>query len=297
MIKPVILSASRSTDIPAFYSSWFFKRLELGWCSWINPFNNIKSEVSFEDTKFIVFWSKNPRPLIPYLPILKEKGIGCYIQYTLNFYDGLDLERVPDVNSRIETFKELCNVLGKGSVIWRFDPLILTDTIDQNLLLDRIKYVGYALSGWTEKLVFSFADISSYFRVKRNLDREGLKYIEWTPEMMLEMGEAIKDLRLPMELATCGEKIEIPGIMHNKCVDPVLIKRISPELSEYIDGGAGKKDKGQRLECGCMKSKDIGQYNTCPHLCKYCYANTDNETVLRNWEKHLENPYGDLLFN
>ena len=85
--------------------------------------------------------------------------------------------------------------------------------------------------------------------------------------------------------------------MHNKCVDPVLIKRISPELSEYIDGGAGKKDKGQRLECGCMKSKDIGQYNTCPHLCKYCYANTDNETVLRNWEKHLENPYGDLLFN
>ena len=202
MIKPVILSASRSTDIPAFYSPWFFKRLELGWCSWINPFNNIKSEVSFEDTKFIVFWSKNPRPLIPYLPILKEKGIGCYIQYTLNFYDGLDLERVPDVNSRIETFKELCNVLGKGSVIWRFDPLILTDTIDQNLLLDRIKYVGYALSGWTEKLVFSFADISSYFRVKRNLDREGLKYIEWTPEMMLEMGEAIKDLRLPMELAT-----------------------------------------------------------------------------------------------
>ena len=99
-----------------------------------------------------------------------------------------------------------------------------------------------------------------------------------------------------MELATCGEKIEIPGIMHNKCVDPVLIKRISPELSEYIDGDACRKDKGQRLECGCMKSKDIGQYNTCPHLCKYCYANTDNETVLRNWEKHLKNPLNDTIY-
>jgi hypothetical protein len=296
MTKPVILSASRSTDIPAFYLDWFFNRLNQGWCSWINPFNNIKSEISFEDTKFIVFWSKNPLPLLYYLPQLENKGIGCYIQFTLNFYDGFNLENVPMVNTRIETFKRLVETLGLGSVIWRFDPLILTTSITQEILLERIRYVGENLKGYTEKLVFSFADISSYFRVKRNLDKEGLKYIEWTSEMMLEMGEAIKDLRLPMELATCGEKIEIPGIMHNKCIDPVLIKRLKPELSEYIDGGAGRKDKGQRLECGCMKSKDIGQYNTCLHLCKYCYANTNEDTVKENWTKHTENPFKDTIY-
>lgn len=296
MIKPVILSASRSTDIPAFYLDWFFNRLNQGWCSWINPFNKQKHEISFEDTKFIVFWSKNPLPLLYYLPQLENKGIGCYIQFTLNFYEGFNLESVPMVNTRIETFKRLVETLGPGSVIWRFDPLILTTSITQEILLERIRYVGENLKGYTEKLVFSFADISSYFRVKRNLDREGLKYIEWTPEMMLEMGEAIKDLRLPVELATCGEKIEIPGIMHNKCIDPVLIKRLKPELSEYIDGGAGRKDKGQRLECGCMKSKDIGQYNTCLHLCKYCYANTDENTVKENWTKHTEDPFKDTIY-
>ena len=78
---PVIVSASRSTDIPAFYAEWFFSRLEKGYSAWTNPFNGVKSYVSYEKTRFIVFWSKNPRPLIPYLHILKERGIGCYIQY------------------------------------------------------------------------------------------------------------------------------------------------------------------------------------------------------------------------
>ena len=110
---PLIVSASRSTDIPAFYAKWFFKRLEIGYSAWTNPFNGVKSYVSYRDTRFIVFWSKNPQPLLQYLPILERRGIKCYIQYSLNDYVAEGLEKnVPPLGQRIDTFKKLVDVLG-----------------------------------------------------------------------------------------------------------------------------------------------------------------------------------------
>ena len=136
---PVIVSASRATDIPAFYSDWFFTRLKKGYSVWTNPFNGVPSYISYSNTRFIVFWSKNPKPLIPHLDFLKEYNIGCYIQYTLNDYVKEGLERgVPSLEERIETFKELVSKLGKGRVIWRFDPLILTDKIGVDDLIEKI---------------------------------------------------------------------------------------------------------------------------------------------------------------
>ncbi|MBQ5477040.1 MAG: DUF1848 family protein, partial [Bacteroidaceae bacterium] len=137
---PVIVSASRSTDIPAFYADWFFHRLKIGYSAWRNPFNGVNSYVSYKDTRFIVFWSKNPKPLLQHLDYLKERDINCYIQYTLNDYVAEGLERgVPSVEERIETFKTLVERLGKGRVVWRFDPLILTDKISIDDLLRKIE--------------------------------------------------------------------------------------------------------------------------------------------------------------
>ena len=137
---PIIVSASRSTDIPAFYADWFFKRLEIGYSAWTNPFNGVKSYVSYDKTRFIIFWSKNPRPLLTHLDELKERGIGCYIQYSLNDYEEERLERgVPLLAVRIDTFKRLVDALGFGSVVWRFDPLMLTDDIDIDKLLKKIE--------------------------------------------------------------------------------------------------------------------------------------------------------------
>ena len=163
---PLIVSASRSTDIPAFYADWFFDRLKKGYSVWTNPFNGIKSYVSYAQTRFIVFWSKNPRPLLDHLHILEEKNIKCYIQYTLNDYETEKLEKVPSLDSRIDTFKMLVKRLGKGSVIWRFDPLILTDDISIDDLLSKVQKIGDQLKGYTEKLVFSYADIKTYTKVK-----------------------------------------------------------------------------------------------------------------------------------
>ncbi len=289
-IAPVIVSASRATDIPAFYADWFFNRLDKGYASWRNPFNGKDSYVSFANTRFVVFWSKNPKPLIPYLPILQEKGIGFYIQFTLNDYDAEQLEPgVPRLAERIDTFKRIVDQYGVGSVVWRFDPLILTEKISPELLLHRISAIAEPLNGYLEKLVFSFADIAGYRSVARNLRAAGINYREWDTETMSAFARRLADMRLPFRLATCAEAIDLEefGIEHNRCIDAELMARRSPddvELKSFLQ--RAKPDSGQRKLCGCILSKDIGAYNTCPHLCRYCYANYSPQTVMNNFRTH-----------
>lgn len=277
---PLIISASRATDIPAFYTDWFFRRLEKGYVRWRNPFSGQDSYVSFGNTRFIVFWSKNLAPLLPQLSTLKERGIGCYIQYTLNDYEAEGLEpNVPPLQQRIETFRRLVDVLGFGAVIWRFDPLILTDRITIDTLLEKIASIADALAGYAEKLVFSFADIESYKKVSRNLRQSGINYREWDEATMREFASRLSAMNgnnWDFRLATCAERIDLSeyGIGHNRCIDPELISRLAPDdaiLQNSLYNA--KTDSGQRKACGCILSKDIGAYNTCPHGCLYCYAN------------------------
>ena len=288
-IAPVIVSASRATDIPAFYAGQFFDNLERGYTIWTNPYNGKSSYVSFANTRFIVFWSKNPKPLLPYLPILKERGIGFYVQFTLNDYEKESLEpMLPNITGRIATFKRIVDQYGIGQVVWRFDPLILTDKIGIDELLYKIRNIGLQLKGYTEKLVFSFADISGYKKVGANLCCAGVNYCEWTESQMLEFTRklyALNETELHLRLATCAETIDLVtyGIDHNRCIDPDLISRLSPDdatLQMWLLGAT--KDKGQRKACGCILSKDIGTYNSCPHGCLYCYANSSPSSALRN---------------
>lgn len=282
-LAPVIVSASRATDIPAFFAPWFFDRLDRGYCVWKNPYNGKDAYVSFANTRFIVFWSKNPAPLFPYLPRLKERGIGFYIQYTLNHYEKEALEpNVPILSDRIDTFKRIVDTYGLGSAVWRFDPLILTDKIGIEELLEKIRRVADRLNGYTEKLVFSFADIEGYKKVSMNLRRAGVHYREWTDPEMLKFAAGLQGLNLQIQLATCAEKIDLSpfGIEHNHCIDPDLISRLAPDdptLQMWLFGAT--KDKGQRQACGCILSKDIGQYNTCTHGCLYCYATNTPATA------------------
>ena len=334
MQAPLIVSASRSTDIPAFYADWFFHRLKVGYSAWTNPFNGVKSYVSYENTRFIVFWSKNPRPLLLHLDCLRERNIGCYIQYTLNDYEKEGLERgVSKLSERIDTFKQLVDKLGKGRVIWRFDPLLLTDDISIDALLSKIERIGNQLKGYTEKLVFSYADILSYRKVKANLEKSHIPYHEWTEPQMQEFAERLAELnkKWGYTLATCGEKVDLQqfGIEHNHCVDDALIIRFAYEdkkLMEFLKvktfpmpvpnlfgeseslpedaillpnntyaTHGDNRDKGQRLFCGCIVSKDIGEYNTCPHLCEYCYANTTKQQAVDNWKRHLMNRESETI--
>lgn len=295
-LAPLIVSASRATDIPAFYSGWFFNRLRQGYAKWRNPYNGKDSYISFAHTKFIVFWSKNPKPLLPFFSTLKNMGIGCYVQYTLNDYVTEGLEpNVPQLTDRIDTFKRLVDELGAGSVVWRLDPLILTDKISSADLLNKIERIAGQLRGYTEKLVFSFADISTYRKVGRNLSDAGVQYHEWTYDEMIDFSHILSALELDFTLATCAEKIDLSqfGINHNRCIDPELICRLMPELQQSIYNL--KTDKGQRTLCGCITAKDIGAYNTCPHGCSYCYANASPYSARQNFIRHQQHPNNDSI--
>ncbi len=324
---PVIISASRSTDIPAFYAEWFFNRLEKGYCIWYNPFNQKPMYISFAKCKVIVFWTKNPKPIIPYLHELDKRGIHYYFQVTLNDYVAEGFEpNVPSISERIETFKELSNLIGKERVIWRYDPIIVTHALKPKEHLKRIADIGNQLKNCTDKLVFSFVDVKAYRKVQNNLVKETSCFTRETIEMaepteyqrneiidgLCWIREEWKNQNWNLQLATCAEEFDYEkyGIEHNRCIDGELMEKLwseDKELVYYLRTGQlptpdlfgdipeipstqkNLKDKGQRKICGCMVSKDIGMYNTCNHLCVYCYANTSKEVVQKNMSKFNAN--------
>lgn len=323
---PVIISASRSTDIPAFYAKWFFNRLKKGYCVWYNPFNRQKMYVSFARCRVVVFWTKNPKPILPYLHELDERGIHYYFQVTLNDYADEGFEpNVPSVEERIQTFRELSERVGHERVIWRFDPLIIAPGITPRILLSRIWKIGNRLKGYTDKLVFSFVDVKAYRKVQNNLvketncfTKENVELAEMNEGQRQEVVEGLVKLREAwasegwnIKLATCAEDMDFAkyGIEHNRCIDGELMEQVfgdDKELVYYLHTGKwpepdlfgeipdipadrkNLKDKGQRKVCGCMVSKDIGMYDTCRHFCVYCYANTSKECVQQNALQHSD---------
>lgn len=312
VLSPVIISASRETDLPCFFSDWFVERLKEGWCAWKNTYSGTIHKVSFDKTRMIVFWSKNPRPLLRRLDEIEALGFRqYYFQFTLNDYQREGLEPiVAPLDERIATFQELSGRIGKERVIWRFDPLLLTDNITINMLLERIGNIGRKLKGYTEKLVFSFIDIASYRKVQKNLAGLGCREFSEVEQLQFAQGLAQLNKELGLELATCAEIADLSayGIKHNKCIDDDLMMRLfhgDAELMDYIGAEydlfsgwhikKSKKDKGQRKACGCIVSKDIGAYNTCPHLCRYCYANFSNEVVLKNYKSCSMNCHSPTL--
>lgn len=314
---PVVVSASRATDIPAFFAEWFSNRLAQGYCAWVNPFNaHQKMYVSFAKTRAFVFWSKNPKPLFRYLPQVEDMGIGYYFQYTLNDYDAENLEPgVASLERRVETFLELSQRIGPERVLWRFDPLLGGPKLPPELLLERINRVADMLQGATHKLVVSFADIQAYRKVQANLGKLGAGYRELDEAEIHTICQGLVQLRqrTGLEVSTCAEDIDLTryGITHNRCVDDDLLARLYPNdvaLMDFIGRTpalqtdlfaaaptAAKKDPGQRKACGCIVSKDIGAYNTCPHLCTYCYANASQESVLRKFARR--NPNSELMLD
>jgi hypothetical protein len=305
-VAPEIISASRSTDIPAYHAEWLLHRLEERYVKWINPFNQRPQYISFENTRFAVFWSKNPAPLLKYLHKIDSYDFGYYFQFTLNDYEDEKFEQcVPPVANRVRTFRELSEQIGKDRVIWRFDPLVITPELGIDALLEKVRRIGEQIAPFTRKLVFSFADIDCYKKVQNNLKRKQMNCSELSVDQMMEVAGRIEAMcrGWGIKAATCAESVDLSpyGIEHNKCIDDELILKISgddlglrrllgAEQYDQQDMFASPepkrkkkiKDPGQREACGCVFSKDIGQYNTCPHMCAYCYANTSENVVNRN---------------
>jgi DNA repair photolyase len=291
-VAPLIVSASRSTDIPAFYGAWFLRRLDAGYARWVNPFSGKPVYVSFENARAFVFWSKNPLPFLPLLKELDRRNLTYYFQVTVNDYEKEGLERgVPALAQRIHAFKRLSGLIGKERVLWRFDPLLLTASLSPAELLLRIRQIGDQLAGYTGRLTVSF--ITLYEKVARNLYNAGIRIRAWDDAartlVLKEIGAAAREWE--MQAVSCADKNDYSrfGIAHGKCIDGALIARLTGNkgpVSELLKRGGGTKDKGQRPHCGCIAGKDIGMYNTCGHACAYCYANASPRSAAGNLQRH-----------
>lgn len=273
----MILSVSRRTDIPAFYSEWFFNRLKEGFVYVRNPMNIhqvSRIALSPDVIDCIAFWSKNPKPMLNRLEELKD--YMYYFQFTINPYDkGLELG-VPRKEGIINTFKELSEKLGPKRVIWRYDPILLTDNMDIDYHLRYFEEIAKRLKDYTNTCVISFVDL--YKKTQRNLQDTTVREPSMKDMMKIAAQLFLIANKYGITVQACAEEIalETVGVKHGKCIDNALIEDL---LGVKL---VVSKDPNQRKECGCVQSIDIGEYNTCAHGCKYCYANFKDSVVAKN---------------
>jgi hypothetical protein len=284
----MIISASRRTDIPAYYSDWLLARIKERCVCVRNPMNIRQvSKISLEPNVVdcIVFWSKNPKPMLDKLRFIKD--YAYYFQFTLNPYDG-DIETgLPCKHEIIETFRKLSDMISPQKIIWRYDPVLLNDKYNVSYHIDKFYEFAGRLKGYTEKVTFSFIDF--YKKITENTKSANI--IEITGEEKNIIAESFSRIAKENNLFidTCAEDVDLSkyNIAHARCIDDRLITKITGY--NFI----AEKDKNQRLECGCVGSIDIGEYNSCSNGCIYCYANYSKTVVEDNVHKH--NKFSPLL--
>lgn len=280
----MILSVSRRTDIPNYYSEWFLNRIREGFLYVRNPMNPRQvSKVSLSSglVDCIVFWTKNPEPMLSYLEELDRLGYTYYFQFTLTGY-GRDIEPgVPHKKEKmLDVFQRLSEKIGSNKVVWRYDPILFNGTYTLEYHVNAFRNIAEALCGYTRRCVISFVD--EYAKNRKNM--QALGCYELSGEQLVSFAKQLADVAKAngMRIATCAEKMELRqcGIDHSACIDKALLEEIL-ECRLNI-----RKDKNQRTECGCVESIEVGTYNTCKNGCKYCYSNHSAESMLENCKRY-----------
>jgi hypothetical protein len=291
-----IISASRKTDIPAFYSEWLINRIDAGEFMYRNPFNaNAVYKVSLDPSVVdaIVFWTKDPKPMMNKLTRLDD--YVYYFQFTLNKY-GDDVEpHLPGWDSRKDTFIKLSEMIGRDAVIWRYDPILLSDKYDMAFHLDAFEETADYLRGYTSKAVISFVDF--YRGMEKRVLLSG--FHDMNIDEMGMLAERLSGIaqKYGLHIESCAEKIDLEmyGIEHGRCIDDRLIVQLTDKKYSTLHSLDYTKDKNQRLECGCMASVDMGEYSTCMHCCKYCYANQGHSEERIRTSSILHDPSSPML--
>ena len=289
-----IISASRRTDIPAFYSDWFMNRIREGYAQWMNPFSKAMYRVSLkpEDVSAIVFWSKNYLPLLPHLNELDRRGYRMIFHFTITGLPKPFEPRVPDAAEMVKCARTLAGRYGPDAVLWRYDPVLISSVTSPRYHLARFAELCRDMEGAAVQCYFSFAVY--YGKALRNAEalntETGIACYDLPRddrvEMALEMAGVAENHGIGM-YSCCCDYLVGDRIRKAHCVDPELLSRLFPDSIGAIS------KRPTREECGCYESKDIGAYNTCPHGCIYCYANTGKDAAMRSHANH--DPLRDVL--
>jgi hypothetical protein len=291
-----VVSVSRRTDIPAFYSTWFMNRVRTGFAKVENAFNPRQVStvpLAPDQVACFVFCTKDPRPLLPHLDELDRRGYHYLFQVTVTGLPQLFEPQVPAPREIVAAIREISRRIGPRAVVWRFDPIVISELTPPDRLVERFAELAAGLQGNVHRVIVSFMRPyrSATGRIGRSEARKaGVRFLD-ADEIMTTGGPLAARLREiaernGMEIFSCAERADLApfGVRPGACIDGSLIREI------FGIALPGKKDQGQRPECGCIRSLDIGAYGTCPHRCLYCYASTD--TRLRS-RRH--DPDGEAL--
>ncbi len=287
-MSEMIVSASRRTDIPAFYSAWFLNRLRVGWCHVPNPFNpNQVSRVpmSAGEVDCFVFWSRNPRPLMRYLDELDDLGCRYYFLITLIGYPERIDPAAPPLGLSIKTFQELSARVGPQRVIWRYDPIVLSAHSGCGFHERNFRQTAQELKGATGRCVISFVKPYRKARTRMEAAAPGSSGpVDFGSSQICGLLNAISGAAREnrMEIFSCASELDFSefGINPSKCIDPDLFSKLFGIRINPL------KDPFQRKGCGCAVSRDIGMYDTCLFGCSYCYATSSLERAKANCARH-----------
>jgi hypothetical protein len=273
-----IISASRRTDIPAFYMPWFMNRLDAGTANYPNPITGKPCSVSLhpDDVHSIVFWSKHYGPFLPHIDTIQTRGYRFYCHYTITGAPRLLEPHVPQWQYNVDIFRRLTQ---RASVQWRFDPMVFTPDLDAAYYLARFREIAAALEGSTTRCYFSFATF--YGKVQRRM--HDLAYMEPSlaekQEFLAQMAESAAQHGITL-YSCCADELVDERIHKAHCIDGDLLAELFP------DRPLAAKNQPSRAMCGCVASRDIGVYDTCPFGCIYCYANQTQELALTHHHAH-----------
>jgi hypothetical protein len=266
----MIVSASRRSDIPAFYGEWLLNRLRAGEVLVRNPMQSKQVSrilLTPQTVDALVFWTKNPENFLPHLTEIDALGYTYYFLFTLTPYDAMLEPGVPEKGKIVEVFRRLSHLIGPERVVWRYDPVVLTDRVTPAWHVHAFSRLAGELSGYTERCIISFLD--DYRKIRSRMRH--ICYALPDKALMGELAGYFADAadKQGIALFTCSHDIDLSchGILHSRCIDADLVEHISGRRLLRI-----KKASSQRHACGCVESRDIGSYNTCNHGCLYCYA-------------------------
>lgn len=290
----MIISASYKTDIPTFYGEWFMNRLIAGYCKMVNPYNRRVIRVSLhrETVEGIVFWTKNVGPFLKYLPEVKKRGFAFILQHTINGYPRALEQAVVDASKAVEHLRRVADTFGPRVCVWRYDTIINSSLTPREYHMETFSRLARSLEGATDEVVISFAHL--YQKTLRNMEKAAKEHgftwsdpaDEWKKGLATELASIASAHRI--RLTVCSQpQFIMPGCYEARCVD-------ADRLADVIGSRIKACLKGNRKECGCFESRDIGEYDTCPHGCVYCYA-VQNQTLAKTRHKQHD-PMGESLF-
>lgn len=285
-----VISISRRTDIPAFYTPWLLGRLRAGYCHIVNPYAGQVYRVPLapEDCLALVFWTRNPAPLLPHLDELDARGYRYYFLYTLNGYPRALEPHGPPVDHALDTFRALSARLGPERVRWRYDPIVLSSVTPREYHLEQFARLAAELAGHTTQCVLSFATFyGKTVRRFAQVTREtGITFEQPPAAEQQALVRELVALSAPHGIALyscCSEALLVEGVRQSRCIDPDLIARL---VGDPLQALSGLRPEPTRPGCGCVTSVDIGAYDTCLFGCEYCYATSSHAAAQKRHARH-----------